>query len=223
MDAILRQANVDRLHSLPVSKAVFAVPTHHFLDCLDSEVSAAFDRALVTLSQQGARLVKIDIPEIQRMQRVNENGGFAAAESFRLHRRLGFDSAAYDPLVWARIQRGADIGDSEYAAMVQERISILAAFAQRNIFDGILCPTVPIVAPPVSDLTQGADFHRINLLLLRNPAFANFMDLCSISLPCHEGDAPVGLMITGRKDSDNELLACARGVEEALLAFRPPV
>lgn len=219
IDAVLRQAAVDRLQSLPVSKAVFAVPTHYFLDCMDSAVSVAFDRVLSQLSQQGARLVKIDIPEILRIQGVNEKGGFAAAESFRLHRRLGLDSATYDPLVWARIQRGEAISDSEYATMVQERTSILAAFEQRDIFDGILCPTVPMVAPPVSELVKVADFHRINLLLLRNPGFANFMDLCSISLPCHkEGDAPVGLMITGRKNSDNDLLACALGVEEALLA-----
>ena len=65
-------------------------------------------------------------------------------------------------------------------------------------------------------------FNRINGLLLRNTAVGNFLDRCSISIPCHaEGEAPVGLMLTGENGGDRRLLAVARAVEAALTQDGP--
>jgi aspartyl-tRNA(Asn)/glutamyl-tRNA(Gln) amidotransferase subunit A len=51
-------------------------------------------------------------------------------------------------------------------------------------------------------------------LLLRNPSIANMLDLCAVSIPCHEPDqAPVGLMLMGRRMSDRQLLAISMGAE----------
>ena len=60
-----------------------------------------------------------------------------------------------------------------------------------------MCPTVPIVAPPVADLLASDEaFFKANGLLLRNTFLGNFLDGCSFSLPCHaEGELPVGLTI----------------------------
>jgi len=52
---------------------------------------------------------------------------------------------------------------------------------------------------------------------LRNTAAFNFLDRCSISLPCHApGEAPVGLMLSGAHDADAALFATATAVEAAL-------
>jgi aspartyl-tRNA(Asn)/glutamyl-tRNA(Gln) amidotransferase subunit A len=84
--------------------------------------------------------------------------------------------------------------------------------------DLLVCPTVPTIAPHISALDDHEAFGRINLLMLRNPTVANFLDGCAISIPCHApGTAPVGLMLIGRNGEDARVLAAGRALE-ALLA-----
>jgi len=53
--------------------------------------------------------------------------------------------------------------------------------------------------------------------MLRNPAMANFLDGCAISIPMQRGgEAPAGLMLMGEHLDDRRLLAIARGVEAVL-------
>ena len=54
-------------------------------------------------------------------------------------------------------------------------------------------------------------------MVLRNPALANFFDLCAISLPLprHAG-LPVGLMLLARNGRDDRLLRIAAAVEQLL-------
>jgi aspartyl-tRNA(Asn)/glutamyl-tRNA(Gln) amidotransferase subunit A len=55
-------------------------------------------------------------------------------------------------------------------------------------------------------------------LQLRNPAIGNFLDRCSISLPCHRpGEAPVGLMLLGETMGDGRLFSIAAAVEAVLV------
>ena len=56
-----------------------------------------------------------------------------------------------------------------------------------------------------------------NAAVLRNPSIANFLDRCSISIPCHRaGDAPVGLMLIGEHGADRRLLAIAAAMEKVV-------
>jgi aspartyl-tRNA(Asn)/glutamyl-tRNA(Gln) amidotransferase subunit A len=76
---------------------------------------------------------------------------------------------------------------------------------------------VPIVPPRIAEVDAEADYNRLNLLSLRNPAPANFLDRCAISLPCHRPDEPpVGLMLMGETMGDARLFAIAAAVEAAL-------
>jgi aspartyl-tRNA(Asn)/glutamyl-tRNA(Gln) amidotransferase subunit A len=75
-------------------------------------------------------------------------------------------------------------------------------------------PTVPVTAPRLADLAEDAAYRSTNFLVLRNPSIANFLDRCSISIPCHHaGDAPVGLMLIGEHGADRRLLAIAAAIE----------
>jgi aspartyl-tRNA(Asn)/glutamyl-tRNA(Gln) amidotransferase subunit A len=82
-------------------------------------------------------------------------------------------------------------------------------------FDALLCPTVPIVAPPVAELLASDEaFFKANGLLLRNTFVGNFLDGCSFSLPCHApGELPVGLMLTAPGGQDAALAGVALAVE----------
>ena len=55
------------------------------------------------------------------------------------------------------------------------------------------------------------------MIVLRNPALANFFDLCAISrpLPRHAG-LPVGPMLVARNGHDHRLFAIAAAVEQLL-------
>ena len=78
------------------------------------------------------------------------------------------------------------------------------------------CPLVP---PNLSAVEEEGEYNRINLLLLRNTAPGNFLDRCSISLPCQApGEPPVGFMLTGEHGGDATLFAVASAVEAALAA-----
>ena len=49
--------------------------------------------------------------------------------------------------------------------------------------DAFVCPTVPLVAPPIDALSDDEEYARINLLMLRNPAVVNLLDGCAVSVP----------------------------------------
>ena len=63
-------------------------------------------------------------------------------------------------------------------------------------------------------MAQPEKARETNLLLLRNPALANFFDLCAISIPLpREGALPVGLMLVARNGQDRKLFQMAAAVE----------
>ena len=81
------------------------------------------------------------------------------------------------------------------------------------------CWTCPLVPPAIASVEEEAEYGRINLLLLRNTTVGNFLDRCSISLPCHRrGEAPVGFMLMGEHMGDARLFAVAQAVESVLAA-----
>jgi aspartyl-tRNA(Asn)/glutamyl-tRNA(Gln) amidotransferase subunit A len=89
------------------------------------------------------------------------------------------------------------------------------------LYDALVMPTVPVIAPRVADLESDEAYRRFNMLVLRNPSIANFLDGCSISIPCHRaGDAPAGLMLFGEYNADRRLLSIAAAIEQVVSPFR---
>ncbi|MBD0271636.1 MAG: amidase [Acetobacteraceae bacterium] len=204
----------------PARELRLALPRGTFLmEDMDATVAAVFNRALAVLSAAGARIELLDLPELAELPAVNATGGFAASEAWAWHRRLIAERrGGYDPRILARIQRGERMTAAEYIDLVKARSRVIAAVARRTAgFDALICPTVPLIPPALTEVEPEAEYNRINMLLLRNTAVGNFLDRCSISLPIHRpGEAPVGLMLTGEAMADKALLAAAAGIEAAL-------
>ncbi len=200
----------------------FAVPRGTFLlDGMDDHVAASFDRALAKLSAAGARIELLDLPEIGAIPALNASGGFTAAEAYAWHQQLiARKREQYDPRILVRIMRGEKMPAVDYVKALQGRVRICAAVARRtSAFDGLLMPTCPVVPPAIAEVEEERDYNRINMLLLRNTAVGNFLDRCSISLPCHAaGTAPVGLMLTGEHGADESLFVNAAAIEAVLAA-----
>ncbi|MBB5688383.1 amidase [Roseomonas alkaliterrae] len=206
----------------PLKGLRLGLPRGTFLtDGMDGTVAAVFGRTLTRLSAAGAHVIEFDLPELAEIPAVNAAGGFAASEAWAWHHRLIAEKAdAYDPRILKRIRRGERMSAADYVELVNARARIIAAVAPRTApFDAVICPTCPLVPPRLAEVEDETEYNRINMLLLRNTSIGNFLDRCSISIPCHaEGEAPVGLMLTGEHMGDAALFQVAASVEAALAA-----
>lgn len=203
----------------PASALTLAVPGGAFLDGLDATVAAAFERSLATLRRAGARVLEIALPEVDELAAINAAGGLPAAESWAWHRALlSAREADYDPRVALRIRRGEAMSAADYIGVLNARAGWIARMTPRLApFDALLSPTVPMVAPLVSDLAADAAFFSTNARLLRNPSVVNMLDGCALSLPCHQaGEMPVGLMVWHSALHDDSVLDVSLAIERAL-------
>src|SRR6202035_6016843 len=76
LDAVLAGEPIVPLQRRPIKGMRLAVPTTVALDELDDEVSRTFERALETLSHQGALIERIEVPEFLDVGVMNSKGGF---------------------------------------------------------------------------------------------------------------------------------------------------
>jgi aspartyl-tRNA(Asn)/glutamyl-tRNA(Gln) amidotransferase subunit A len=220
IDAILAGETPDRPVPATLAGLRLAVPENFGLDGMDAHVSAAFDRTLEVLSAAGARITRARFPTFDAIPTVNAKGGFASAEAYAWHRALLAEKGAqYDPRIRPRIERGEKQTAADYLDLLAARRRLIAEFdAATRDFDALLLPTTPIVPPRIAELDDGAEYNRLNLLILRNTAVGNFLDRCAISLPCHRpGEPPVGLMLMGETLGDARLFSIAAAVEAALI------
>ncbi len=201
----------------------FAVPKTLVFDGMDDLVAAAFDAAVRALSDAGALITEIPLSQLAELPQINAKGGFAAAEAYSWHRDLLAEkSSGYDPRVGGRIAKGADQSADDYIRLLEARRRMIAETDRATApFDALLFPTVAIVPPAIAEVDNEETYGPTNLLCLRNTSVGNFLDRCSISLPCHgEGAAPVGLMLTGARGEDAHLFDCAKTVESILSPLR---
>jgi aspartyl-tRNA(Asn)/glutamyl-tRNA(Gln) amidotransferase subunit A len=216
LDAVLAGEAQHPLGTLPLAGLSFAVPQSYVMNDLDTHVSGDFARACAQLAQAGAELHDVALRELEELPHINRKGGFAAAEAYALHREhLEARADEYDPRVSKRILRGRDLDEADYQELRQARADFIRRLDQQlAAFDAVLMPTTPIIAPTFAELSSDDAYGRVNLLVLRNPSVANFLDRCAISIPCHRaGAAPVGLMLMGAHGADRRLLAISAAAE----------
>jgi aspartyl-tRNA(Asn)/glutamyl-tRNA(Gln) amidotransferase subunit A len=216
LDAVLAGEPVVPLQPRPIKGMRLAVPTTVALDELEDEVARTFERALETLSRQGALIERIEVPEFLDVGVMNTKGGFAAAESYAWHRYLITSQGdVYDPRVYLRILRGESISAADYIDLLEARRSLIARTEQRIApYDALVLPTTANTPPRIADLADDKAFTKANLLSLRNCTLINMIDGCAISLPAHrEGDVPVGLMLAASGGSDRRIFELAAAME----------
>ena len=214
---VLAQRRV-RLQGKPLRARRLALPVGAMLDGLDSTVNRAFARALQRLRAAGADIVELALPADEAPALAS--GQISAAEAWAWHRtRLDAHHADYDPRVLQRIRGGAGISAADYIDRLQARQRWIAQMADlMHGIDAFVCPTVPIVAPPLQPLLGDDEaFFATNALLLRNPSVVNHLDGCALSLPCQAPDElPVGLMVWAGAKRDDTVLDLSLAIEAAL-------
>jgi aspartyl-tRNA(Asn)/glutamyl-tRNA(Gln) amidotransferase subunit A len=203
----------------PLQGMRLAVPRTLMFDDIEPAVAQAFERALQALSAAGAHIVDITLAELAEIATVNAPGGFSPVEASGVHReRFATKRDGFDSRVAARIALGTEVRAADYIAMQDRRRDWIGRM-ERAIegFDALVCPTVPIVAPPIAALAEDAAFFKANGLLLRNTFAINLLDGCAFSLPCHApGELPVGLMLSSVRGDDARLAAVALAAERVV-------
>ena len=183
---------------------------------LDETVAARLFEAVNELGRAGVQFTPELLPIFDDMVRANAKGSIAVAEGYAIHRDLlAARGADYDPFVRARLERARDIGAADYIALIHQRAAMMRAMDARLAdLDGLVMPTVAIVAPTIAECRDPDAALARNALVLRNASIVNFFDLCAVSLPLPRGDGlPVGLMLVARNGQDRRLLRMAAAVE----------
>jgi aspartyl-tRNA(Asn)/glutamyl-tRNA(Gln) amidotransferase subunit A len=189
------------------------------LEELDATVGKAFDQALARLGKAGARVTEFRTELLAQMQTANAKGGLPPAEAMAVHAPY-FESrkADFDPRVWQRINLANSMTVSDYIQLLRDRARLAGGWDDESAaFDAVILPTTPDVAPIIAEANASDDaFFARNARGLRNTAFANFFDLCAISLPMPTSGLPAGLQLAARHGEDKRLFAMALAVEAAL-------
>ena len=224
IDAAMRgRTAAAALPRLDLRDLSFVIPETVVFDGAEPEVVAAFEASIERLATAGARIRRLEFPEFSTIFEVTaKHGALVTAEAFVLHREriTGPAAAGMDPRVVKRTLLGEKISLSDYFDILAARERLTAAFEARlGPSDILVSPTLPIVAPAIQPLIDDEDlFFQTNGKTLRNTLVGNFLDWCGVSLPCGTGadGMPVGLLLSGPRNSDERVLAVAAAVDGQL-------
>ena len=220
LDQVLSGTPIEGLDPFPINNLRFAVVRGIPQENLDNTVSAAFERALDTLSQAGAHVHDVSVPAINHPDRAAFGAQLLMSEAYAIHRSmLNEKKNQYDPRVAARMLPAAELSAADYIDLLGWRTHFLRDTHETlHPYDAILMPTTPQVAPPIADLEASDEvYYATNRAMLRNTSIINQVDGCALSIPCHHpGEAPNGLMVAGLPMQDEKILRIGLTVEAFL-------
>lgn len=215
MLAVLENGKVADLRGASLKGRRFAVLQTVALDDLRDQPGAAFDGALKRLSDAGAQLEPIHVPELSDAMALT--GPLYTAEAYGLWRDvIEANPGAMFPEILERFRAGAGFSGPDYVSAWAKLESYRAAWdAATAGFDAVLAPTSPIMPPNHDRLLNDHDYYVTeNLLALRNTRIGNLMGLSALTLPT--GTPSCGLMMMGPPDGEEALLRLGAAAERAL-------
>ena len=214
-DAVMAGEDYLPLKPAPLAGLRLAVPQGMLLTEWDNTVGTRFGAARKKLADAGARMTDEPMALLDDMMAVNAKGGFPSTEAFAIHREhLAKRPDDFDPNVRFRVERGGKVSAADYIEMSRARVCLVRAMdAQASMFDALVLPTTPVVAPTIAEMMDTNIFGTKNMLMLRNTATWNFFDMCAISIPIPGAGLPVGLMLVARNGADRRLFEISAAVE----------
>ena len=192
------------------------IPKNFGFEDIDDEIKVGFDSAKEKIIKSGLDIQEIEIPLLDHYKKI-PLWQFAAvecqAEYFEAYNNK---KHLIDPNVSRRMDRANQVTAVEYVNLCKERTTLISQF---NTFLGnnfLLLPTVSITPPLIKDCANVEFYDKMNLISLRNTTLANYMNGCSLSLPYTIKDKPVGIMLNGSTDNDDQLLEIGSKIEKLL-------
>lgn len=208
-----------------------AVPTNYFWEFesqtssdgaspngLDPEVARAVRAGMGLLQELGATVEEVEFEGLEQLlggqgaaMVVERSFFFGELPTERLER---FSSQYRDGLLRGRKVKAFEyLGNLESVERIQQALS--EALAE---FDGMVCPTTPLVAPTIASVTQtGTARGSAASSLARYCSPFNRSGHPALSVPCGftENGLPIGMMIAAKHFADATVLRVASVYEQA--------
>lgn len=192
------------------------LPENFYFELNAPEVQAAVRGAAVRAEALGARVIPVQVPDIEAL---NQAGlvillsEAAAVHQANLHRRGDFGAD-----VLGLLDQGSLIPAADYVNAQRLRQQLLNEF--HTLFQGLDClftPTTPITAPRIgqTETTLGGVTHDTRMLTTRFVRGFNVLGFPALSIPCGvspEG-MPIGLQLVARPFEENLLLLLGDALE----------
>lgn len=198
-----------------------------WFDDADAEVVAACKVALAWLTDAGATVVELEIPELEAM-RISHLVSIVTemAASQLLHDRA--HRADYGHDVRLNLALARRITGYDYVQAQRLRVRVAQHFARALAdVDALVTPTAGRTAPPLPEdaLETGESNLEVVGQIIRFAAAANLTGLPALSVPCGYDAAglPIGLQLMGRAWHEHELMRLAAVVESRAERIAPRV
>jgi len=194
-------------------------PKKFFMERVDPEVEAAVRAAFQTAAGVGARIIEIEVPDMEALRAAAATCLLVeAASSLRayLDRRAEFGAD-----VLALLDQGKAIPGVKYIDAQRTRRRVGRQFAR--LFEQVDCiftPTTPITAPKIGQakvkICEATE--EVRAAATRFTRGMNAMGLPAISIPCgfSKGGLPIGLQIIAAAKQEDLLLHAAAAMEDAM-------
>ncbi len=212
-----------RLHDLTI-----LVPTNIVMADAEDAVLANFERALEALAREGAviRRERVDVLE-EVVDLTARHGTLTAAEAYHEYRDLvdGDHVDLIDRRVVRRIMDGKKMSANDLLSIQRGRQRLIPKLLRQLRGALFVMPTTPVTAPEVAPLeADDAQFHKINLLTLRNTMIGNILDLCGMAIPNGRGlgNMPTSLLVSAPFGDDERLLSASLEIERVVRSVLKP-
>jgi aspartyl-tRNA(Asn)/glutamyl-tRNA(Gln) amidotransferase subunit A len=218
-DAALRGLRAPDAQPAALSSLDFVIPDTHMMDDISPAVAANFEAAVARLSAAGARVARMELPELREVvDLMNRYGPLTSAEAMDIHqdRLSGPDADRIDPRVVRRIRMADGMTAVDLIRLYRERREWIARINARLANAILICPTTPSVAMPIAPLEADTEvFFHHNFRTLRNTAIGNFLDWCGLSIPSgtDSDGMPTGFMLCAQHGHDRDVLAAGLAIE----------
>jgi aspartyl-tRNA(Asn)/glutamyl-tRNA(Gln) amidotransferase subunit A len=204
----------------PVAGLVIGKPRQYFFDDCDAEIAAALQAALETFRRLGAKVIDVDLPDIDAW---NAAGTIViAAEAAAAHGNwLRTRPQDYSPQVRARLEQGLAIPAAAYIDSLRQRGVALREFCD-TVFskvDALLAPVVAFQTPTIAETDVGGGPKMAALLaqVTRLTRPGNFLGVPALSVQAGFTKAamPVGMQLLGRPFDEATLFALGHAFQGA--------
>ena len=229
VDMALRGAVVTPVHRQPIKGVSIVVATNQVLEGCDVAVMTNFEAALEVLAREGALIERRALPVLDHMvETTAQHGSLTGAESYHEYHELvdGDECARMDGRVVHRIVMGKTMSAHSLLSILDARKAGMAEIAA-EIREGVLAmPTTPITAPEVAPLAADVDdFHKVNLMALRNTMLGNFLGLCGLAMPSgRDGrNLPTSILFSAPRGRDDALLGLGLEIDRLLAGLYRPI
>ena len=196
------------------------VPANQFYDDVVGEIGAVLEESIAVLERQGARIVKVTVPDLRPHYRLGDT--ITKCEAATIHGNwIRTRPQDYGRVVLSRIEVGFHVPATRYLEAISLRGRYLAEFMEAVFekVDVLHTPLLPVPVPTIEETgyTGSADVPEAIASMTKLTRPSSFLGLPTLSVPCgfSKGNLPVAFQLIGRPFREDDLFAAGLAYERA--------